>query len=107
MQGKHGRHWQSVQELRGDTYSYPLLYGQTRVGSVEITHLGQEGLWTTEARLFQQAVQQSALITGLLAALAAVYCQFFSTPFNRSVVQLLTRSSRENGAAVKLKPVWK
>jgi two-component system sensor histidine kinase BaeS len=98
MQGKHGRHWQSVQELRGDTYSYPLLYGQTRVGSVEITHLGQEGLWTTEARLFQQAVQQSALITGLLAALAAVVLASFLAHRLTGQLQLLTEAAEKWGS---------
>ncbi|HZK23909.1 MAG TPA: ATP-binding protein [Oscillospiraceae bacterium] len=72
MQRKHGRHWQNAQQAKGNTYSYPLVAGQTTVGTVEITHLGQEGLWTTEALVFQQTVQQSGLITGLLAAVAAI-----------------------------------
>jgi signal transduction histidine kinase len=72
MQGMHGRRWQQAQEVRGQTYEYPLFVQEQRVGMVEITHLGQQGLWTGEALVFRRTVRQSALLTGLAAILAAV-----------------------------------
>jgi two-component system, OmpR family, sensor histidine kinase BaeS len=72
MQGMQGRRWEQAQEIRGQTYEYPLFVRQTRVGTVEITHLGQEGLWSGEALIFRRTVRQSALLTGLAAILVAV-----------------------------------
>ncbi|MCW3489468.1 sensor histidine kinase [Dethiobacter alkaliphilus] len=72
MQGMQGRRWQEAQDQRGQTYEYPLLVQGQQIGFVEITHLGQEGLWTGEAMVFRRTVQQSALLTGLAAILAAI-----------------------------------
>lgn len=71
-QGMHGRRWQREQEVRGETYQYPLHVNEAAVGIVEITHLGRQGLLSAEAIVFHRTVQQSALATGLAAALAAV-----------------------------------
>ncbi|MDW7652454.1 MAG: ATP-binding protein [Bacillota bacterium] len=70
-QGMHGRRWRNAQEQRGRTYQYPLFIDNQQIGTVEITHLGQEGLWTGEALVFRRTVQQSAILTGLIAILAA------------------------------------
>ena len=72
MQGMQGHRWEEVQEERGYTYEYPLILQGQQVGVVEITYLGQQGLWTGEAVIFRRTVQQSALITGLVAILAAI-----------------------------------
>jgi signal transduction histidine kinase len=70
-QGMHGRRWQHAQEQRGQTYVYPLVVNEQQIGDVEITHLGQEGLWTGEAVVFRQTVRQTAFYTGLIAILVA------------------------------------
>lgn len=70
-QGMHGRRWQRAQEQRGQTYVYPLFVNEQQIGNVEITHLGQEGLWTGEAVVFRQTVRQTAFYTGLIAILVA------------------------------------
>ncbi|MBS4021547.1 MAG: HAMP domain-containing histidine kinase [Dethiobacter sp.] len=74
MQSMQGRHWQRAQEQRGNTYSYPLFINEQRIGTVEITHLGQVGLWSGEALFFRRTVNQTMLVTGLgiilIAALA-------------------------------------
>ena len=72
MRGMHGRHWARVQEERGLTYIYPLSVQGKEVGRVLITHLGQRGLYTTEALVFSRAVRQSAVIAGLIAIVAAI-----------------------------------
>lgn len=71
MQGRHGRRWQRAQELRGNTYTYPLHVNEQRIGTVEITHLGRQGLWTEEAVLFRRTVNQTAILAGLAMILAA------------------------------------
>ena len=72
MQGMHGRRWQQAQETRGQTYEYPLFVQNQRIGTVEITHLEQQGVWSIEALIFHRTVRQSAILTGLAAILAAV-----------------------------------
>ncbi|MBS3898215.1 MAG: HAMP domain-containing protein [Dethiobacter sp.] len=71
MQGKQGRRWQRAQIVRGQAYTYPLHVNEQRIGAVEITHLGQQGLWTGEAQVFRRTVMESALFTGLTFILAA------------------------------------
>jgi two-component system, OmpR family, sensor histidine kinase BaeS len=71
MQGMQGRRWQQAQDQRGQSYEYPFFVRRERVGTVEITHLGQEGMWSGEAVVFRRTVRQSALLTGLAAILAA------------------------------------
>lgn len=66
-----GRRWQRAQVVRGQAYTYPLHVNEQRIGAVEITHLGQQGLWTGEAQVFRRTVMESALSTGLAFVLAA------------------------------------
>lgn len=78
MRGMQGRRWQNAQEVRGQTYEYPLTVQQQLVGTVQITHLGQQqGVWSVEALIFHRTVQQSAVLTGLLAILAAALAGSF------------------------------
>ncbi len=72
VQGMHGRRWQRAGEQRGNTYNYALELNGRRVGTVEITHLGQSGLFTGEALVFRRAVNQAMLLTGLTTVLAAL-----------------------------------
>ena len=72
MQGMHGRRWQRAQEERGNTYTYPLNINDRMVGTVEITHLGQQGLWSGEALVFRRTLNQTALLASLLVMVAAI-----------------------------------
>ena len=71
MQGMQGRRWRQEQEVRGQAYIYPLFLDNQRIGTVEITHLGQQGLWSGEALVFRRTVKQSAIFTGLTFIFAA------------------------------------
>lgn len=73
MQGMHGRRWQNAQDERGNTFSYPLLVNNARIGSVEITHLGQQGLLGRDALLFRQSVNQAVILTSLAIMAAAIF----------------------------------
>lgn len=77
MQGVHGRRWQRAREQHGNTYTYALELNDRRVGTVEITHLGQIGLFTGEALVFRRTVSQAMLLTGLAAVLAALLAGHF------------------------------
>lgn len=72
MRGMRGRRGQWPQPARGQAYEYPLFVNGQRVGTVEITHLGQYGLRTGEALVFHRTVRQSAFLTGLLVIAAAM-----------------------------------
>jgi signal transduction histidine kinase len=72
MQGMHGRRWERAQEERGNTYTYPLHINDRMVGTVEITHLGQQGLWSGEALVFRRTLNQTALLASLLVMVAAI-----------------------------------
>jgi two-component system, OmpR family, sensor histidine kinase BaeS len=65
MRGMHGRRWESEQQQRGNTYSYALALNDQRIGTVEITHLGQDGLLSGEALIFRRTVNQAMLLTSL------------------------------------------
>jgi len=71
MQGMRGHRWRLEREVRGQAYTYPLFVEGQRIGNVEITHLGQQGLLSGEALVFRRTVKQSAIFTGLTFILAA------------------------------------
>ena len=73
MQGTHSDYWRQQQKQRSQAAAYPLYVQDEQVGVVEIAYLGQQGLWSAEAILFRRMVLISAVITGLLAILAAAY----------------------------------
>jgi len=68
----HGRRRHNVPEPRGNSYSYPLIYNSSTIGSVEITHVEPEGLFSTDALIFRRTVNQSMLLTILTIILAAI-----------------------------------
>jgi len=69
---QQNRRRQLAQQQRGRSYTYPLYVHTLFVGSVEITHLGQEGLLSGEAAVFRRTVRQTALLTGLGLILLAL-----------------------------------
>jgi signal transduction histidine kinase len=69
---QQSRRRQLAQQPRGRSYEYPLYVQDLLVGSVEITHLGQEGLLSGEAAVFRRTVRQTALLTGLGLILLAL-----------------------------------
>jgi len=71
MQGP-GIRWERAQQQRGRLYEYPLYVENHLVGTVKITHLGQQGLLTGEAIIFQRTVRQTALLTGLTLLILAI-----------------------------------
>jgi signal transduction histidine kinase len=87
MRGMHSDYWRRRQELRGNAAAYPLYVQGEQVGVVEIVYLGQQGLWSAEALLFRRMVLISAVITGLLAILAAAY---FGSKMARRLMGRLT-----------------
>ena len=73
MHGMHGRRRRNMFNTRSTASEYPLYVLGQRVGTVEISHLGQQGIWTTDALVFRRTVQLSAIITGLAAIIAATF----------------------------------
>lgn len=71
MQGP-GMRWERAKQQRGRSYEYPLYVQNHLVGTVEITHLGQQGLLTGEAIVFRRAVRDTALLTGLILIFLAI-----------------------------------
>lgn len=72
MQGMHGMRWRRAGEQRGNTYEYSLLINGQQVGTVEITHLEQEGLFDREALLFRNTVAQAMAVAALVLTVAAL-----------------------------------
>lgn len=97
MQGMHGRRWQRAQELRGNAYTYPLHVNERRIGSVEITHLGQQGLWTGEAVVFRRTVNQTAFLASLAMMLVAAVCGAFLARRLTGRLQTLTAAAEKLG----------
>lgn len=67
-----GMRWERAQQQRGHPYEYPLYVQNNLVGTVKITHLGQQGLLTGEAVVFRRTVTQTALLTGLTLLMLAI-----------------------------------
>lgn len=72
MQGMHGMRRRGAVEQRGTTYEYALLINGQEVGTVEITHLEQEGLFDREALLFRRTVAQAMAVATLVLTAAAL-----------------------------------
>ncbi|MBT9158615.1 MAG: Alkaline phosphatase synthesis sensor protein PhoR [Firmicutes bacterium] len=97
MMGRHGRRWQLAQEQRGLVQTYALEVADKKVGTVEITRLGQWGLWSPEALVFRRGVLLTAAGTGLVTVVVAIFAG--SALARRMTVRLerLTRAAEKLG----------
>ncbi|NLM52512.1 MAG: HAMP domain-containing protein [Firmicutes bacterium] len=97
MQGMHGHRWRQQQQDRGRTYVYSLYANGNPIGRVEITPLNQQDGWPAEAVVFRRTVQISAILTGLVAIMAAAFVGSFLARRLTSRLQLLTQAAEKWG----------
>ncbi len=97
VQGMHGRRWERAQEERGNTYSYPININNNPVGTVEITHLGQQGLWSGDALLFRRTLNQTALLASMLVIVAAIFGGGMLSRYLTKRIEALTAAAETLG----------
>jgi two-component system, OmpR family, sensor histidine kinase BaeS len=89
--GSRGHRW----EIEGDSFVYPVLVEDRKVGTLSLTLLGREGTLAQEDLDFSSAVNLSILVIALLAGLGALAMSLFmSRRLTRPLVRMTAAVSR-------------
>lgn len=77
--------------MQGESFTYPILIEEEKVGTLELTLLGREGIFAIEDLNFSRTIGRSVAWIAFFAALGALITSFF---LSRSLTQPLSKITR-------------